>query len=162
LSGVTVNLNDTTVTLSPTLGDQVAIINENSQLVSIPSITSQQATVVSQAGATVVTVYNGELYSATINNDNSGVVNGSTTNSYLDVANCEKNNMQLISLRYEPINLPEVQVWFNGLLLQYLIDYTIVNGVIFATNSLNVQYGGTTNDGAGFASSDEITALYNY
>ena len=79
-----------------------------------------------------------------------------------DIVNCVNGNMKLITLSQTPDDTAEVIVFFNGNALRLNVDYLISGLDITATNSLNVAFGGTGNDGLGFAATDWVMAKYTY
>lgn len=79
-----------------------------------------------------------------------------------DVGTLTASSMTLGTLSQTPAANSTVVVSINGLILRPTTDYTISSTTVTATNALNVAYGGTGSDGAGFENDDVFVATYEY
>lgn len=84
-----------------------------------------------------------------------------TSAGYRDPEHATLNTgvMDLITLSFVPAYPAQTLAFLNMLALSYGIHYTITGNKLTATPALNVAYGGSGNDGAGFNSNFTITVL---
>ena len=86
------------------------------------------------------------------------------TRRQVDTGTLTANNMTLGTLSQTPLEPTKVIITINGLTLKEGsgFDFTVSGTTVTATDALNVAYGGTTNDGAGFENDDNFVAEYEH
>lgn len=70
-----------------------------------------------------------------------------------------RGSMTLATLTQTP-DADSIRVFFNGMSLNLTEDYTVSYRTVTATAALNEIYGGSSTDGFGFDSSDEVKVIY--